>query len=77
MLKITALVALCAIGGNCLLPGEIDLFYNGVTFTIDNGAYTIEASGIPDHETHDFPTHYNPNTITVQVSVDTTCLLME
>ena len=67
MLVITTLLALCAIGADGLTQTEINMFYNGVTLTETSGAYTIEASGLPEHQTDDFPTNYNPNTITAQV----------
>ena len=51
---------------SALTASEESKFYNGVGLSESNGVYTFTATGIPDHNTDDFPNSYNPNTITAQ-----------
>ena len=51
---------------HALTDKEESKFYNGAGLHSGGGIYTFTASGVPDHETADFPTHYNPNNITEQ-----------
>lgn len=41
-------------------------FGTEVVVTVDGGLRTIEANGIPDHETGEFPNSGNPNSISAQ-----------
>ena len=65
MWRFACTYALLQVAG-ALTANEESKFYNGVGLSASGGVYTFTATGIPDHATADFPTGYNPNSITAQ-----------